>query len=220
MNGNCANSKVSRTVWSIGTRRCATNGPLVPPRGRNAGFVHKLGHLRTACGSSVDKLEDAALAAILIYCGTSPPPCSELQPSVDGARENLGPSVDDLGPSVVDPVAIRGRPCGHPWTTVRPSVDDRAAIRGRPCGHPWTTVWPSVDDRVAIRGRPCGHPWTTVWPSVDDRVGHPWTTVWPSVDDRVAIRGRRVWPISTMSTCATWRTSAVLKLPQVGRPEV
>ena len=52
----------------------------------------------------------------------------------------------------------------HFW----PSVDDRVAIRGRPSGHPWTTVWPSVDDRAAI-------PWTTVWPSVvwpsvDDRV--------------------------------------------------
>ena len=74
-----------------------------------------------------------------------------------------------------DAMAIRGRPCGHPWT----------ALCGHPwtalCGHPWT----------ALCGHPwtalCGHPWTTpVWPSVDDPV---WPSVddpvWPSVDDPV-----------------------------------
>ena len=65
---------------------------------------------------------------------------------------------------------------------------------------PASELPPSVDglkgEHRAVRRRPCGHPWTTVWPSVDDRVA-----------------------ISTISACATWRTSAVLNSHKSGRPE-
>ena len=66
------------------------------------------------CGSSVDNLEEAALAAILMYCGTSPPPCFK-SPAIHGRLEGrtLGRSWTTLG---------------HPWETLCPSVDDLSPI--------------------------------------------------------------------------------------------
>ena len=121
---------------SLRNKRASDTAP-----GPQRRFVHRLGHLRTTCGSSVDILEEAALAAILMYCGTSPPPCSELPPSMDGWKGEPWPSVDDLGPPV--------DACGHLETTLWPSGDDPVAIRGRHLG-------PSVDD-LPVLSESTGH---------------------------------------------------------------